>query len=295
VLIKFGLEDIPALTFAGLRYALAFLCLLPFALRAARRPDPQTGERLRFSRRDWASLALLGLLIYTVTQGSQFLGLFYLPAITVTLMLNFTSVLVAFLGIIFLAELPGRAQWVGTALFLIGALVFFYPVAVPAGQGLGMLITVIGVVGNALSSVLGRSANRSGRIPPVLVTTISMGIGGSVLFVLGLAFQGLPPLTLAHWAIIAWLAVVNTAFAFTLWNHTLRTLSAMESSIINNTMTIQIALLAWIFLDESLTLQKIVGMSLAAAGAFVVQWRRSRRSQSVPLPLQPEADSKGSA
>ena len=33
VLIVIGLEDIPALPFAGLRYALAFLCLLPFALR----------------------------------------------------------------------------------------------------------------------------------------------------------------------------------------------------------------------------------------------------------------------
>ena len=32
VLIKIGLQDIPALTFAGLRYGLAFLCLLPFLL-----------------------------------------------------------------------------------------------------------------------------------------------------------------------------------------------------------------------------------------------------------------------
>jgi drug/metabolite transporter (DMT)-like permease len=30
VLVKFGLADIPALTFAGLRYTVAFLCLLPF-------------------------------------------------------------------------------------------------------------------------------------------------------------------------------------------------------------------------------------------------------------------------
>ena len=34
VLIKIGLEDIPALTFAGLRYGLASLCLLPFFFRS---------------------------------------------------------------------------------------------------------------------------------------------------------------------------------------------------------------------------------------------------------------------
>lgn len=35
VLIKFGLVDIPALTFAGLRYGLAWLCLLPFAFTSS--------------------------------------------------------------------------------------------------------------------------------------------------------------------------------------------------------------------------------------------------------------------
>lgn len=45
---------------------------------------------------------------------------------------------------------------------------------------------------------------------------------------------------------------MNTAFAFTSWNATLRRLSAMESSVVNTTMLIQIAVLAWVFLGESL-------------------------------------------
>lgn len=73
--------------------------------------------------------------------------------------------------------------------------------------------------------------------------------------------------------IILWLAVVNPAFAFTLWNRTLRTLSAMESSIINNTMLFQIALLAWVFLGERLTGRQALGMVLAALGTLAVQVR----------------------
>jgi drug/metabolite transporter (DMT)-like permease len=87
--------------------------------------------------------------------------------------------------------------------------------------------------------------------------------------------QGLPPLSLQSWAIVVWLAVVNTAFAFTLWNHTLQTLSAMESSVINNTMLVQIAVLGWVFLGETLTLQEGVGLLIAGVGALVVQIRRS--------------------
>ena len=77
--------------------------------------------------------------------------------------------------------------------------------------------------------------------------------------------------------IIIWLALVNSALAFSLWNHTLRTLSAMESSIINNTMLFQIAILAWLFLGENLSNFQLLGMVLAGLGTLLVQIRRRRK------------------
>ena len=38
-------------------------------------------------------------------------------------------------------------------------------------------------------------------------------------------------------------------------------------------MLIQIAILAWIFLDEGISLQEIIGMAIAAAGAVMVQMK----------------------
>jgi len=49
---------------------------------------------------------------------------------------------------------------------------------------------------------------------------------------------------------------------------------SMELSIINVTMLIQISILAWIFLGEGITLQEIIGMAIAAAGAVLVQLRK---------------------
>jgi drug/metabolite transporter (DMT)-like permease len=138
---------------------------------------------------------------------------------------------------------------------------------------IGLFVAGAGVLANALSSILGRHVNRSAELEPLAVTIVSMGIGAAVLLVGGVATQGLPRLTLVHWAMILWLAVVNTAFAFTLWNRTLCTLSAMESSIINNTMLFQVAVLAWLFLDEALTWRQVLGMVLAVLGTLVVQIR----------------------
>jgi len=270
VLIKIGLEDIPALTFAGLRYSLAFLCLLPLALRPAHL-RPLRG----LSGRRWARLIILGLLFYAVTQGAQFLGLAYLPAVTVSLLLNFTTIVVALLGIFLLTERPTTLQWSGVFLNIVGIVIYFYPVAIPAGQIVGLIVVAVGVLANAGSSILGRRINRDGDIPPLIVTMVSMGVGAIMLLATGILTQGLPPLSPINWAFIGWLAVVNTAFAFTLWNHTLRTLSAMASSIINSTMLIQIAILAWLFLGEHLTWQEGIGMVLAGLGTLIVQVRKT--------------------
>lgn len=277
VLIKIGLEDIPALSFAGLRYTLAFLVLLPAVLR-----PKHLGALRHLPGKMWLQLIVLGLLFYAITQGAQFVGLAYLPAITVNLLLSFTAILVAFLGIVTLGERPTAGQWFGSALYLAGVLIYFYPVALSAGQAFGFAVVLVGVLANALSAILGRSVNRDLSLPPAVVTVVSMGIGGLALLISGVAVQGLPRLSLSSWAIVLWLAVVNSAFAFTLWNQTLRTLSAMESSIINNTMLIQIAILAWLFLGEEPTPPEIAGMVLAGLGTLIVQLRFERIT--VPRP-----------
>jgi drug/metabolite transporter (DMT)-like permease len=266
VLVKIGLADIPALTFAGLRYSIAFIVLVPFALRKRQRRQLQS-----LSLKMWWRLMALGILFYSITQGSNFWALFYLPAATASLLFNFTPVIVALLSAAFLHESPKVNQMVGVTVFIFGAIVYFYPLQIPFHEMLGLSIAAVGVLANALSSVLGRHINRDSGLDPTIVTVVSMGVGAFVLLVVGLLAQGLPKLNWQHWAIILWLAVVNSAFAFTLWNHTLRRLSATESSVINNTMLIQIAVLAWIFLGEKLSNLELVGLGLATVGVMVFQ------------------------
>ena len=113
VLIKIGLVEIPALTFAGLRYTLAFVCLLPLGLRRANRAYVR-----RLTGRDWVRLMILGFLMYTLTQGAQFAALVYLPSVTLSLLLSFSAVVAALLAMAFLREQPRKAQWAGVYLLL---------------------------------------------------------------------------------------------------------------------------------------------------------------------------------
>lgn len=274
VLIKIGLQEVPALTFAGLRYSLAFLCLLPLALRPASR------ARLRqIKRQEWLLLILLGVVFYTLTQGAQFLSLVYLPAATASLVLSFTPILVGLLGIGLLREKPSAVQWGGTLLFLLGVGFYFYPFDLPGTSSAGLVIAGLGLFANAAAALLGRKVNRSTHLDALQVTVISMGVGGGLLLLGGLVVEGLPQLSWQSWLVVLWLAVINSALAFTLWNFTLRSLAAYESSLINNTMLFQIAILAWIFLGEGLAAGEVFGLLLAGIGVMIVGRRGPKTSQ----------------
>jgi drug/metabolite transporter (DMT)-like permease len=266
VLIKLGLEEIPAISFAGLRYSLAFLVLAPTLLAS-----PAGREQLRsLTRSDWLRLSALGVVFYSLTQGAQFVALAFLPAVTLSLILSFSPAAVALLGASFLGERVTRGQWLGVGAFVLGAMVYFLPLELPLRVA-GLAVAALGLLANTGASVLGRAVNRRGDLQPLLITVVSMGIGSSLLLAVGLIVEGVPRLDVSGWVIVVWLAVVNTALAFTLWNHTLRSLTAIESTLINNTMLVQIAILAWLFLGEPISLREGAGLILAVAGVLGVQ------------------------
>jgi drug/metabolite transporter (DMT)-like permease len=273
ILVKYGLESIPPLTFAGLRYSVAFVVLVPFAVRS------RSWSRLkRLGRKQWVVLLVLGIVFYSFTQGAQFVALSYLPAQTTSLFLSFTPIAVAIGSTIFLKERPRIIQFVGTCGYLLGAFLFLLPLSGSSRRPIGFIVAGVGVLANATASLLGRYVNRSLGLPPIMVTTITMGIGGIILLAGGISVQGLPILSWEHYLIILWLSIINTAFAFTMWNATLVHLSALESSLINNTMLIQIAILAWMFLGESLNGRRIFALGIAAISIALVQLFSSREA-----------------
>ena len=217
VFVKIGLQDIPPITFAGLRYFLAFLVLFAWIKVSGFKEDVR-----KLSKRSWMHLLILGILFYSVTQGAIFVALAYLPAVTVNLLWSFSSVVVAILGIFWLAENPGYLQWGGIILATAGGIIYFAPVSIGANQFTGVIVALIGILANAISSIMGRDINRSEKHSPLVVTVISMGMGSTILLLAGAVTEGIPSINLKSWGIILWLALVNTAFAFTLWNHTLR-------------------------------------------------------------------------
>lgn len=269
VLIRIGLRDaaLPPITFAGLRYALAAAVVWSWVL-----PNHRTAVA-RLGRADLPRLALLGVVFYAVTQGAQFVAIDAQPAATTSLVLAVTPLAVALASGRTISERAAGRQLTGAMLVALGAFAYF-----AGGLGatwVGMTAAVIGLGANVAASLLGRTINRDARQPAVVVTAVSMSIGAALLLVAGVVVEPWPQLTPGAVAIIVWLAVVNTALAFTLWNVALRELGAVESAGINNLMLVQIAGLAWIFLDERPDAIGWAGIVVVSIGVFLTQSARA--------------------
>ncbi len=272
IIIKFGLKEIPPLTFAGLRYFLAFIFLLPLLLRKKYFDEIKTLER-----KEYPKLIFYGFIFIALTQGAQFAGLSLLPSVVVSLMLNFSPLVVAVMGYFLLSEKPTSLQWVGALLFIGGVLIYFLPIKLTSNEMFGLIIMIFGILANAGSSVIGRQINRRQLVSPVVITIVSIGVGSIFLLIAGLIIQGISSISTLNIILLFWMAGVNTAYAFTLWNKTLRSLTAMESSIINGTMLIQIGVLAWVFLGEAISLKEGLGMLVAMLGAVLVQMKLKQK------------------
>lgn len=263
VLVKIGLVWLSPLTLVALRYLVASAILILFALKR--------GEAILLKERNnWIKMGFLGLTGYTIAQGLQCLGLFYLPAVSVTFILSFTPVAVLILGALFLKEYPTRLQLGGMGLVLLGAYLFFNT-PLSSYTLLGVVITLVSGVGWAIYLVSGRLLFMNEKITPLSMTAFSMGLGTVILATAAFSLEGLSAIPLNSWGIILWLGIANTALAFFLWNNALQRLEAFEISVLQNTMLVQIAILSWIFLGEQITLLKLASMILVFFGALIVQ------------------------
>jgi len=270
VIIRVGLRDdrLPPLTFAGLRYVTAAVALwAAVALNRTAR-----GQLAGLTRRSVGHLAVLGLVFYALTQGAQFVAIDSQPVATSSLFLTLTPLLVGLTSGRALRERPGRAQAAATVLVPAGTAAYFTGTlgATPAG----LAACAVALAANAGASLLGRGINRDATTAPLVTTAVSMTIGAVVLLAAGAGAEGWPALSGEAVAIIAWLAIINTAVAFILWNFSLRHLTAGESSVVNNAMMPQIGLLGWVFLGEAPGPWQWAGMLLVSAGVVIGQHRQ---------------------
>jgi len=269
-------EGFPPLSLAGYRYFSASL-ILAVVLGLRRRPTVSTDSSTqRFGLAQWLIAIAIGLFMYTA-QGIHLTALSLITASDSGLvMMTFMPVAVAILTSIIEKTPPTRAQLGGLGVVLVGIYTYF-PHDIAGARLTGVLLNLLSATTGAAAVVLTHIAVNKMRMTSLKLTTVSMITGSSLLLLIALVHDRcyVPDMGQVLW--LALLALVNTSFAFAIYNHTLKTLGAFELTVFQDSMVIQIGILSAIFLGEVISPVMAIGMLLVVAGIAVVQYFAPKR------------------
>ena len=143
----------------------------------------------------------------------------------------------------------------------------------------GVAAGLAGALSMALGLVL---THRWGRPAPALTTTAwQLTAGGLVLLPLALLVEGPPPaLDAAAVAGYAYLSVIGSAIAYTLWFRGLERLPAASVSLLGQLSPVVAAVLGWAVLQQRLAPVQLLGIVVALGGVVAGQGGTTAR-QSV--------------
>lgn len=278
--IKVGLEDLPPLSFAGIRFVIATLLLVAFAA-ARRTPLPRQPA-------DWGLIALVGLLSFSINYGLLFWGEQY---VTSGLASVLQTTIPAFGLVIAHVHLPGERMTVakvsGVVLGILGvAVIFSNQLAVGGRMALwGSAAIVVGAFSTAYGSVLVKA--RGGHVDPTILAAGQMAFGLVPLLAAGLLVEGNP--ATFHWSrqavlCLFYLAFVGSALAFQLFYWLVRHMDVTKTMLIALVTPLIAVTLGMLTLDEQLTWRALAGGVCIVAGMGMILIPRMREREASLAP-----------
>lgn len=263
VLAKGVVALIPPVALAFWRWAAAFLILLPLTWPYVKRDWPA-------ARAGWKMVVLLALLGITSFNTLLYKAVHTTTAINGALIQTTMPAVIIIITRIFYGERISRLQAAGVTLCVVGAGVVVlkgrWQALVELALVQGDLLMIIAVVLYALYSAL---LPRRPNIHPMSFLTYSFGAGcaGLIPLYLGeLAAVGPFALTPATIGSIAYVAIFPSIVAYFCWNRGVAAIGANRTGLFINLIPVFAAVLAILFLGETLKAFHLAGMALILVG-----------------------------
>ncbi len=279
--VKIGLQYATPLQFAGTRFFISGLLVLPFAIRL----NPEYFRILRANLK----LILLFAFLQTFLQYTLFYtGINMMPSAIAAVVIGSQPLFIALVAHFLM---PGdRMTWTKTLIILFGilgvVLVSFGKDPQSATGQIALLGIVMMLAINVLSgfnNVL--VASEKGMIPPLVISSASMIIGGAALFLFSIPFEGIhfDPKPVTYYLSLGWLSILS-AVAISIWITLLKRPGTVVSNLNLWKFLIPVfgSALSWILLPaehpEPITL---AGMIIIASSLVILNLSARRKRANI--------------
>lgn len=261
--VKIGLQYTSPLQFAGIRFFISGLMILPFI--------PSMKRNLLQVKSKTGKIILIGFIQTFLQYALFYTGINHVPGAVGALVIGSGPLFVLIVAHFMMpGDLITKRKALAVVLGLAGVAVisFGHSNNGPANALLGFGIIVL-LMNNLLAGFGNILVARSGsNIPPLVLSSFSMISGGLLLFLVGIMIEGFNtgPFPLPYYFSLLWLSFLSAA-AISIWYTLLKSPGIRVSELNMWKFIIPVfgAILSWLILPgESPELSSIVGMILIA-------------------------------
>lgn len=268
VAVKAGGAYFPPLLFVAIRYDIAALLLVSYALVTTAPED-----RYPTSRRDLAGVLATAVFAIGLTNALLFLGQRTTTSAVGSILFGLAPILTpVFAGLLLSDERLSVHGAVGTLLGLVGVgLVVGFDPAMLASAEPGVLLMLGGAVSSALGAVLIRRADAS--LSSVVQTAWALPVSAVMLHGWSaLAGESLSTVVWSPTALVTlgYLSVFAGAIAYLAYFSLLGSVGATTSSLVFYVSPVFATLGGWLFLGESISTTTVAGFGVIVVGFAVI-------------------------
>lgn len=276
VAAKIGVEHMPPLLLSGMRFSLAFLLMAPFVYFQ--------GKKLWISWRQHLSIFVISMLMVALPSSVFFAATPHAPVSILTIMWSTTPIFTALFAMRDRGEVRGWRLIISLLIGLCGVLIVlldhlpFLPgsnngqILASSGVALAFELAVL-----ASSSIYGlgirMARHNSPDVPVTVMTAWQIFYCGIFLLAMSLIFERGQPVqpTLLTWGMLLYLAIFCSCISFFLTFWLIRRIGAIRTAYSDFIIPGVTLILSYLFVGESLTITKALGLGLVIFGVILVQ------------------------
>jgi len=278
--VKIGLKYHSPLQFAGIRFLISGLLLIPVVFNLRR--------FWKEVRENFGYVCLIAFLQVILQYSLFYLGVSLVPA-SISAMIVGSSPL--FVALVAHFSISGdRMDWTKTGSIFLGilgvAVITLGRDRLPSGAEIALTGVVLLLLNNLASGITNVVvARKKQTISPMVLTSSSLFLGGLLLFIISIPIEGIQykVFPTEYFVALGWLSFLSAA-AITIWNTLLRRpeVKVSELNIWKFLIPVSGAMLSWMILpDESPDLVSVIGMILIASSLLILNLR-NRRQKALP-------------
>jgi drug/metabolite transporter (DMT)-like permease len=267
--IKAGLAYFPPVLFAAIRYDIAGVLMLGYAIYATDRWRPRT-------RDEWSLVLVGGSLMIAAYHAFLFVGEQYTTSAVAAVVISLSPVLTTgFARMLLPSERLTPAGIAGLLLGLVGVVILSDPNPnnLLTSGVVGKMLVFAAAASFALGSVLTRRIEA--QLPIETMEAWSMLLGAVMMHVVSVA-RPTESLTAVQWTpeaiwAMAYLSVAASALGFLVYFDLLERLGPIEINLVSYVAPVFAALSGWWFLGEVIDLTTVAGFLVIFAGFCLVK------------------------